>query len=237
MPKATPSTARTGKRKASSPPEAPQSRIAKLMADALSKDEAVLKEISQHILQKSDGTSNQAPGAERTSDDEQPSEQSIEEDLTSVTSDNNEGVNLGLFSTVHPPIDVKMRKAIMNKEYIDLNKLIFDHQTTETTVIKRSDNQITTSVQKSAPKTITNIITWCRAFQRFADVYVSKYPEEASGLFQYMSIIEDLAQHSPNWVTYDIKFRQLKALQPLPWGNLTHRNILVLFLNEDTISL
>ncbi|XP_052285013.1 zinc transporter ZIP10-like [Dreissena polymorpha] len=91
MPKATPSTAKTGKRNASSPPEVPQSRIAKLMADALSKDEAVLKEISQHILKKSDGTSNQAPGAERTSDDEQPSEQSIEEDLTSVTTDNNEG--------------------------------------------------------------------------------------------------------------------------------------------------
>ncbi|KAH3843311.1 hypothetical protein DPMN_116825 [Dreissena polymorpha] len=117
MPKAKPSTAKTGKRKASSPPEAPQSRIAKLIADALSKDEAVLKEIGQLILQKNDGTSNQAPEAEQTSDDEQPSEQSIEEDLTSVTSDNNEGVTLGLFSTVHPPIDVKMRKAIMNRVY------------------------------------------------------------------------------------------------------------------------
>ncbi|KAH3725032.1 hypothetical protein DPMN_050861 [Dreissena polymorpha] len=97
MRKATPSTAKTGKRKASSPLEAPQSRIAKLMADALSKDEAVLNEISQLILQKSDGTSNQAPEAEQTSDNKQPSEQSIEEDLTSVTSDNNESVNLGIF--------------------------------------------------------------------------------------------------------------------------------------------
>ncbi|KAH3775016.1 hypothetical protein DPMN_176411 [Dreissena polymorpha] len=85
MPKATPFTAKIGKRKASSPLGAPQFRIAKLMANALSKDEAVLKEISQLILQKSDGTSNQAPEAEQTSDDEQPSEQSIEEDLTSVT--------------------------------------------------------------------------------------------------------------------------------------------------------
>ncbi|KAH3755464.1 hypothetical protein DPMN_190160 [Dreissena polymorpha] len=43
MPKATLTTAKSGKRKATSPPEAPQSRIAKLMADALSKDEDVFK--------------------------------------------------------------------------------------------------------------------------------------------------------------------------------------------------
>ncbi|KAH3755465.1 hypothetical protein DPMN_190161 [Dreissena polymorpha] len=140
-------------------------------------------------------------------------------------------MKVGLFSTVHTLIDLKMRKAMLNKEYIDLSRLIFDHQTTETTVIKHSENQTTTSLKKSAPKSITNIITWCRAFQRFADVYVSKYPEEASDLFHYMSIIEDLAQNSPNWVTYDIKFRQLKAQQPLDWGTPSHRDIPVLLSN------
>ncbi|KAH3755112.1 hypothetical protein DPMN_189797 [Dreissena polymorpha] len=110
MPKATSSTAKSCKRKATSPPEAPKSRNAKLMADAISKDEEVLKEIGQLILQKRDGTSNQTTEVDQGIGNEQASEHSTKKDVKSVTSDNNEGVNLRLICFVHPQLLCKCVK-------------------------------------------------------------------------------------------------------------------------------
>ncbi|KAH3802382.1 hypothetical protein DPMN_156058 [Dreissena polymorpha] len=122
MGKADPRTAKGGERKAtgaapSDEPHPKNNRLATLIAEAIFQDQEVLQEIqallsaSAKATKKSDGTSTTAPVSEtgilneETETDDVALIRSLpnfgDSPSTSTASDN----SLGLFSTVHPPLD------------------------------------------------------------------------------------------------------------------------------------
>ncbi len=130
--------------------------------------------------------------------------------------------DLGIFGTISGPgITDKTKSKIWAGEYIDLSKLYFGTSDTDVEVtVTKSHHETTKSVKRPASKTIYNILTWSRAFQRYASIYTLRFPQESSQMFQYMSLIQSLATKFPNWYQYDMKFRTLRSKQPLPWGSL-----------------
>ena len=128
--------------------------------------------------------------------------------------------NLGLLSELlNDEVKDKDKKKIWQRQFIDLNKLYYgndDHQV-QMSVTKTKDSSVT-DVSKPPQKKINNILSWSRAFQLYASIYCIKYPNEAAGMFQYMTLIQTLAQKSQNWQLYDIKFRKLRRHKPLPWA-------------------
>lgn len=241
MPKVKPSQAKSGKRQKKG-----GNKLAQLIADAISKDEDVLKEIADLLPapDKDDGTAFSDSSSEH--DVRSMSSVNIEMD---TDEDNNsyahgdsgpmpivlgeQEVDLGAFSLVHPPVDVKIRQQIWNREYVDLGVLFFkDRNIQKTTTIQETGNKTVTSIQEGSKKQINTILTWTRAFQQYADIYCCKYPRESSQLFQYMSIIQNLAQSSDSWLLYDTKFRQLRATNPQPWGKIHTETFLFCSINR-----
>ncbi|XP_052774428.1 uncharacterized protein LOC128229245 isoform X4 [Mya arenaria] len=222
MPKKNPKTAGTGKRKAVQDQNTgnKQSRLAVLLADAISKDDEILSEIGELLgnkdKNKADGT--EVPSISSESSDDECTSVSVSE--TSMhTAYAYEDISLGAFSAIHPPLDQKLIDKITNGEFVDFPYLLNKDHNNETTTIRKTNNATITSIQKSSPQPITEIGQWNRAFQMYADVYSAKYPTQAPHLFRYMSIIQHLANTSKHWQLYDEKFRKLRAVSPsIPWG-------------------
>ncbi|WAR02032.1 SIAE-like protein [Mya arenaria] len=217
-----PKTAGTGKRKAVQDQNTgnKQSRLAVLLADAISKDDEILSEIGELLgnkdKNKADGT--EVPSISSESSDDECTSVSVSE--TSMhTAYAYEDISLGAFSAIHPPLDQKLIDKITNGEFVDFPYLLNKDHNNETTTIRKTNNATITSIQKSSPQPITEIGQWNRAFQMYADVYSAKYPTQAPHLFRYMSIIQHLANTSKHWQLYDEKFRKLRTVSPsIPWG-------------------
>ncbi|XP_052261592.1 uncharacterized protein LOC127865691 isoform X1 [Dreissena polymorpha] len=236
MGKADPRTAKGGKRKASraASPEEPapkQNRLATLIAEAISQDREVLEEIQTLLTapteptRKPDGTSS----AISISETDNISEES--DDVSSVLAMSNFGdgpstssaadISLGVFSVVHPPLDQNTMNKIVNGEYVDFPSLIFKDQNHETTTIHKTQSSTITSTHKASRKQLHNIHQWNEAFQIYSDIYTQKYPTQAPHLFRYMTIIQRLSNSTRAWLTYDEKFRRLRAACPsIPWGTV-----------------
>lgn len=232
MPKQKPTTSKTGKRQQSKKKtNQGNQRLSQIIARAISSDAGLLEEIQSLLPQKETYTQPQIETDHPQIETEQLATLDLPSDLDNTCSTSSlhddhllpevgEAVDLGAFSTVHPPVDKATRQKIYNLQYVDLSALLFKSSIFETTTIKKSANSITTSIQTNQANKITSIITWCRAFQLYADIYCGKYPTQSSELFRYMSIIQTLAQNSFPWQQYDEKFRQLRSVNPLPWGNI-----------------
>ena len=50
-------------------------------------------------------------------------------------------VELGPFSSIHPPVDKSILQKILNNEFIDFSKLFFSNDKAETTTIKNPQHQ------------------------------------------------------------------------------------------------
>ena len=137
-------------------------------------------------------------------------------------SDNNDLADLGLLSELlNEEVTDKWKKKIWQRQFIDFHKLYYGKDDSHVEmVVRKTKSNATTSVSKKPQRKITNILSWSRAFQLYASIYCIKYPDEASGMFQYMTLIQTMAKKSPNWQTYDIKFRKLRKHRPLPWSKL-----------------
>ncbi|KAH3802390.1 hypothetical protein DPMN_156066 [Dreissena polymorpha] len=133
MGKADPRTAKGGKRKAtgaapSDEPAPKNNHLATLIAEAISQDQEVLQDIQALLsapakaTQKSDGTSTTAPVSETDSVSEETETDDVafipylsnfgDSPSTSIASD----ISLGVFSTVHPPLDQSTINKIVNGE-------------------------------------------------------------------------------------------------------------------------
>lgn len=246
MPKRDPKTATGEKRKASS-----GDRLACLLAEAIAGNDDLLAEISDLLprkKQKPDGTelSETLSAISDTSDlalNEQldidissdPSEAAC--DLTDEVQAQPDPLLLGSFSAIHAPLDQSMKKKILSREYVDFSSLYFSNShVNETTMIQKTQHMTTKTVHKNTTKQITSILTWCRAFQMYADIYCLKYPEEASQMFRYMSLVQNLAKHTTNWQLYDEKFRRLRAISPLPWGAIHTETFLYCTISQPSPS-
>lgn len=136
--------------------------------------------------------------------------------------DGDSRADLGIFNTVSgPEVTQKMKAKIWSQEYTDLSKLYFGNDETDVEISVRKTSQETIkSIKRQPQRVINNIMTWSRAFQIYASVYTLKYPSEASQMFQYMSLVQSLANKFTNWYQYDMKFCTLRSRQSLPWGSL-----------------
>ncbi|WAQ99023.1 hypothetical protein MAR_023396 [Mya arenaria] len=231
MPKRRPNEVTSGKGKASKPQQPGQNRLATLVAEALSNDEDIMEEISS-LLQakrsKHDGTAASTSNMEDVSDS--VSEVSVNSvDNADIFTEPPPQVDLGVFSIVHPPVEKKLRIQILNREYVELSRLIFlDSSLEETRTIKKSDHQTVTSVQTIPVKKIQSITTWCKAFQRYADIYCTKYPLESPELFKYMTVIQSFAHFNPHcWLISDSS-----APLPLCLGEISIQRLICSVLSQ-----
>jgi len=125
-----------------------------------------------------------------------------------------------MFSIVHPQTDIKVKEKIWAKNFVDLATLLPNTQAGETKTTTKDGNREVTTVSRLGPKRIVNLTTWYQAFQIYADIYCQKYPTQSPNLFRYMSIIQKMAVSYKQWLSYDEKFRQMKATKSLPWDSI-----------------
>ncbi|XP_060605952.1 uncharacterized protein LOC132758352 isoform X2 [Ruditapes philippinarum] len=214
--------------------------MAVLLATAITKDDTLMNELKELINDEpqievnEDGTltsqNDLVPSSSDSEDDEVPkltgSDPDLASDSESDDSSNDhpankmEPVDLGTFSAIHPPVSKKNKEKIWNMQYVDLASLYFNKDSSETKTISKNNSGTVTSIHKAAPKQISTIMVWCRAFQIYADIYCMKYPLESPQIFRYMSIVQNLANHTNFWQLYDEKFRQCRAIESIPWGKI-----------------
>ncbi|WAR01576.1 LOW QUALITY PROTEIN: DPOL-like protein, partial [Mya arenaria] len=222
MPKRRPNEVTSGKGKASKPQQPGQNRLATLVAAALSNDEDILEEISSLLLAKLSKQDGTAASMEDVSDS--VSEVSVNSvDNADIFTEPSPQVDLGVFSIVHPPVEKTLRIQILNREYVELSRLIFlDSTLQETRIIKKSDHQTVTSVQTIPVK---NTIHYN---MRYADIYCTKYPLESPELFKYMTVIQSLAHFNPHcWLISDSS-----APLPLCLGEISTQRLICSVLSK-----
>lgn len=112
------------------------------------------------------------------------------------SSESDDEDSLGIFSDVFSPkITKKIKQKIWKGDYIDLAKLYYGKDDSSVQMhFKKSKDDTVTSVKRNPQRQLNNILSWSRAFQLFASIYCIKFSSEASAMFQYMTIIQTLAQ-------------------------------------------
>ena len=122
----------------------------------------------------------------------------------------------------------KIKSQIWDKKYIEMSQL---YQIQSRGEVKQDfavniSNQGPSTVVKVQPKQLQgsdlSIGQWLTAFHCYIDVYLQKFPSEASGLLAYTNLIRDLERscgtHAFNF--YDRSFRSHRQTQNLPWGQM-----------------
>ena len=129
---------------------------------------------------------------------------------------------LGIFSDItSPKITKKVKNKIWKGDYIDFSKLYYWKDGSNIQMhVKKSKLDTVTSLKSSPQRQVNYILTWSRAFQLYASIYCIKFASESSSMFQFVTIIQTLAQKGQNWLLYDKKFRSLIVKQHLPWEKL-----------------
>ena len=125
-------------------------------------------------------------------------------------------------------VDVKIKKKIWNKEYVDLGSLVPRNETSQTRVnfafAPGHTSQMSLTPQKPPPP--ANMMEWVNWFSIFASIYLEKYPGEGPSLFTYIHRVMGVNRSHQNtyiWRIYDEKFRRLKQhSETLPWHLLDH---------------
>ena len=128
-----------------------------------------------------------------------------DDDSSSVSDTDDDTFSLGIFSdSLSPQMSKSIKKRIWNREYMKLSKLYYGKDSSNVSInVKKSRSATLTSLRRAPQREITNILSWCRAFQLYASIYSKKYASEGSGMFKYMTIIQTLAHKGQNWKIYD----------------------------------
>ena len=122
-------------------------------------------------------------------------------------------------------LPAKLVKEALSGEFMELSKLLPKNfnmiqplhdepltLTSENSVIK---------VNKAKATSITSIEEWTSAFTSYMSVIISKYPNRAAELLEYLSLIRYAAKYHRGlgWCVYDVKFRQKAAInKSLNWS-------------------
>ena len=122
-------------------------------------------------------------------------------------------------------LPAKLVKEALSGEFMELSKLLPKNfnaiqplhdepltLTLENSVIK---------VNKAKATSITGIEEWTSAFTSYMSVIISKYPNRAAELLEYLSLIRYAAKYHRGlgWCVYDVKFRQKAAInKSLNWS-------------------
>ena len=139
-----------------------------------------------------------------------------------------------LTSSVAPNCPKKMKHKIWRKDFVNLSTLYFGSDSSNVeTHIKKTRESTVTSVKQAPTKKLTSILSWSRAFQLYASIYTLKFPNEGSMLFQYMSLVQTLANSRVDFIQYDEKFRMLQSVSPKPWNVLHTETYLLVTLSNQ----
>lgn len=114
-------------------------------------------------------------------------------------------------------LPAKLVKEALSGEFMELSKLLPKN----INLVHKSEEPLTLTVENSVIKlshakkttSITDVEEWTSAFSAYMSVIISKSPDRASELLEYMSLVRYAAKYHTGlgWCVYDIKFRQKAA--------------------------
>ena len=124
-------------------------------------------------------------------------------------------------------VDLKLKKKIWAREFIELGALIHKPETSTSVNMAYAPGSVSQlSLTPARPRQPANIYEWVNMFSTFASIYTHKFPQEAPHLFTYIMRVMGITRSHPSsfvWRTYDEKFRRLKQYSlSLPWHILDH---------------
>ena len=124
--------------------------------------------------------------------------------------------SLRTLNSVHE-LPAKLVKEVLSGEFMELSKLLpknFNslqllHDEPLTLTVENSVIRI----NKAKASSITNIEEWTSAFTAYMSVIISKHPNRAAELLEYLSLTRYAAKYHRGlgWCIYDVKFRQKAA--------------------------
>ena len=114
-------------------------------------------------------------------------------------------------------LPAKLVKEVLSGEFMELSKLLPKNFNSlqplhdETLTLSLENSVI--RVNKAKATSITNIEEWTSAFTAYMSVIISKHPNRAAELLEYLSLIRYAAKYlrGLGWCVYDVKFRQKAA--------------------------
>ena len=114
----------------------------------------------------------------------------------------------------------RLMSKICSDEFVELYDLLPSTSPSQSLTIQLSDgSNPSMSISQPRSKAINSIEQWTDAFLIFMSIYSSAHPDSTRPLLKYISIIRDLSRRFPGWGwrDYDLQFRRLRSVHPLPW--------------------
>ena len=118
----------------------------------------------------------------------------------------------------------KLKEAIWEDKYIELEKLLDDEDEEEDededkpmTLVEGKPGQPVRWAKVKDKKSIKNIAQWLSAFNVFITVYSRRFPEQTPNLMAYQNKVKSLHQKGGDYYRYDKEFRKLRAQHGIPW--------------------
>ncbi|MES9972121.1 MAG: hypothetical protein ABW092_18970, partial [Candidatus Thiodiazotropha sp.] len=183
--------------------------------------------MDQHV-----GQSVLSPAASEQSAESADSSEQMIEQLLNGTPNNTNVLPISQCHTYGSSLSAlvpdKIKSQIWDNKYVEMAQL---YQIQVRGEIKQDfavniTNQGPSTVVKVQPKQMQgsdlSINTWLTAFHCYMDVYLQKFPNQASGMLAYTSLIRDLERScgTQAFNFYDRSFRSHRQSQNLPWGQM-----------------
>ena len=151
---------------------------------------------------------------------------------------NKDSTTTSMENSIHE-LPAKLVKEALTGEFMELSRFLPKN----IDLLNTGDEPLTLTVENSVIKlshakkttSITNIEEWTSAFSAYMSVIISKSPDRASELLEYMSLIRYAAKYHMGlgWCVYDIKCRQKAANnKALKWSVIDSQ----LWLKTFTVS-
>lgn len=111
----------------------------------------------------------------------------------------------------------KLKNEILLGNYISLASLLKDQPLSVVGKLDPGTGQVSFSMGEKV-ETLDNFDQWMQAFMVFSSVLVKAFPDQAAGLFKYMSSVMQMKQQGGNWKKYDELFRKRKSQLNYHWA-------------------
>lgn len=135
------------------------------------------------------------------------------------TSSNNSMSQLTDCVPLGATVSAKLKNKIWSNEFVDLRMLLPNSNESISVMVKAGKIELQ---QASANKTPLSIHLWTDAFLIFSNIFLQKFPHEASNLLKYMYTVREISRlHGEHaWRMYDEEFRRIRETSFLPWEKI-----------------
>lgn len=127
--------------------------------------------------------------------------------------------------TVGAFVEDAHRLAIQSRAYFNLSCLMHTDPCAAIHSLEVVDGKPRVTTEKLKDRKPETWSEWVSLFSTFAGIYCEAHPTEATGLFSYQRIIQELSwEGGVVWRDYDELFRNIKARHmPLPWSETSQK--------------